>query len=290
MAAQPRQLGMQERAVLKLCRRILRRMRLDRFRAGHARERLRQVDRVTLVVDDGRAGGGDRAVAQQLLGEVHHPRVLVVRGVELHHRELGVVANAQPLVAEVAVDLEHPLEAADHQPLQEQLRRDAQEHLDVERVVVGDERLGRRTARDHLQHWRLDLEERLADHELAHRGNGLAAHDEGAARVLVHDEVDVALPVARFLVLQPVELVGQRAQVLGQQPQLGAADRQLALVGAEQRAAGGNDVADIPVLELLVRLGTHGVVGDEELDPPGAVLHGGKADLAHDALEHHAAS
>ena len=45
-----------------------------------------------------------------------------------------------PLVAEVAADLEDALEAADHQPLQVQLGRDAQVEVEVERVVVGDER------------------------------------------------------------------------------------------------------------------------------------------------------
>jgi hypothetical protein len=41
-----------------------------------------------------------------------------IGGVELGHRELGIVARRDPFVAEVAVDLEHLLEAAHDQPLE----------------------------------------------------------------------------------------------------------------------------------------------------------------------------
>ena len=78
-------------------------------------------------------------------------------------------------VAEVAVDLEHPLEAADDQPLQVQLGRDAQVQLHVERVVVRDERPRRGAAGDRLHHRRLDFEEAARDEELADRLHDLRA-------------------------------------------------------------------------------------------------------------------
>ena len=82
-----------------------------------------------------------RRVGDQLFGHAHQRVIVGVGLVELHHRELGVVLRRNPLVPEVAVDLEHPLEAADREPLQVQLRRDAQVEIHVERVVMG-----RRTA------------------------------------------------------------------------------------------------------------------------------------------------
>src|SRR6218665_2277648 len=48
---------------------------------------------------------------------------------------------------------------------------------------------------------------------------GLAACHEALARLGVGDQVDIALAVLLFLVGQAMELVGQRAQALGQQPQ-----------------------------------------------------------------------
>ena len=76
-----------------------------------------------------------------VLGQVHDLVVRRVGLVQLEHGELGVVPRRHALVAEVAVDLVDALEAADDQALEVQLRRDAQEQVEVERVVVGHERL-----------------------------------------------------------------------------------------------------------------------------------------------------
>ena len=218
-----------------------------------------------------------------------------VRGVELHHREFGVVPNADAFVAEAAVDLEHPLEAADDQALQVQLGRDAQEHLLIQRVVVGDERLGVGAAGDRMQHGRFDFHEAVVDHELPDRRQRLAARGEARARFSVGDQVDVALAVLLLLVGHAVELVGQRTQALGQQTQAGHAHRQLAGLGLEQRAFGAEDVAQIKVLERLVAVFADAVLGDEQLDAPAggaqrAVLQRAETGLAHHPLEHHAAT
>ncbi len=79
--------------------------------------------------------------------------------VELDHGEFGIVPRRQPLVAEIAVDLEHLLETAHHQPLQIELGRDPQIQRHIQGVVMGDEWPRGGAARDHLHHRRLDLEE-----------------------------------------------------------------------------------------------------------------------------------
>ena len=85
--------------------------------------------------------------------------IVAVGLVGLQHRELGVVPRADPLVAVDPADLEDPLHAADQQPLEVQLGGDPQEQVEVERVVVGDERPGRRAPGDRLHRGRLDLDE-----------------------------------------------------------------------------------------------------------------------------------
>ena len=107
------------------------------------------------------AEGLDRP-ADQGLGQVHHRVVVAVGLVGLQHGELGVVPRADALVAVDPADLEDPLHAADQQPLQVQLGGDPQEQVDVERVVMGDERPGRRAAGDRLHRGRLDLDKTLA--------------------------------------------------------------------------------------------------------------------------------
>ena len=74
----------------------------------------------------------------------------------------GLCLRADALVAEDPADLVDLLDAADQQPLEVQLQGDAQEQVDVERVVVRDERPGRGAAGDGVQRRRLDLAEALA--------------------------------------------------------------------------------------------------------------------------------
>ena len=79
------------------------------------------------------------------------------------------------LVAEVAVDLEDAVDAADHGALEVDLRGDAQVEIHVEGVHVGDERARGRPAVDDLQHGGLQLQVVAAEEVLAD-----GAHDGGA--------------------------------------------------------------------------------------------------------------
>ena len=54
---------------------------------------------------------------EKLLGERHHPVVVLVLHVEFHAGELGVVVAVHPLVAEVLANLVDALKAANDQPL-----------------------------------------------------------------------------------------------------------------------------------------------------------------------------
>src|SRR3546814_8573024 len=86
-------------------------------------------------------------------------------------------------LAEVAVDLVHALEATDDQALEVELRRHAQEQVQVERVVMRGERLGRRTTGQVMHHRRLDFEEAPRVEPATDRADHLRALDEHLARV-----------------------------------------------------------------------------------------------------------
>ena len=115
----------------------------------HARPppRLRQIDLVVAHRHDRRTGRVDRGPGDEAFGDVDHLRVVGERLIELHHRELGVVACRDAFVAEDPADLEHPLHPTDDQPLEMQLQGDAQVQLHVKCVVVSDERPGVRATR-----------------------------------------------------------------------------------------------------------------------------------------------
>ncbi len=176
-----------------------------------------------------RAERRERRLLDQLAGEYGDRVVVAVGLVGLEHRELGAVRGVRALVAEVAVDLEDLLEATDDAPLEEQLGCDPQEHVEVERVDVRDERPRGRAAVQGLQHRRLDLDEAAlverprSDCTTAGRSRAMVP------RVRSHDQVDVALPDPRLLrELSALVEVGQRAQRLGGDGPRVREDRQLA--------------------------------------------------------------
>ena len=88
--------------------------------------------------------------------------------------------------------------------------------VEVERVVVGDERPRERAAGDRLHHRRLDLEEAARREEAAEGLEEQRALPEDVAGLGVGDQVEVALAVAALDVLQAVPLLGQRLQRLGE--------------------------------------------------------------------------
>ena len=185
--------------------------------------------------------------------------------VELQHGELGVVLGADAFVAEVAVDLIDAVEAADHQPLEVQLRRDAQRERDVQRVVVRGERARGSAAGDGVQHRRLDFEVAARVKKLAHGAQDGRALDEGLAHLGVGEEVHVALAVADLYVLQATPLVGQREHRFGQEGDARDFQRELAGACAHERAAHADVVAEVEQLVEFEEVVADVVLADIDL-------------------------
>ncbi len=220
------------------------------------------------------------ALLDQLAGERRHHLVVGVGLVGLQHRELRRVRAVGALVAEVPVDLEHPVEPADDAPLQEQLRRDAQVQVEVEGIHVGAERPGGRSAVHRLQHRRLDLEESTGVQPGAqgrHHGGPLA---DGAAGLVAHDQVHIAAADPQFLAHRLVRH-RQRAQRLGGQlPGVGE-DRELAAARRPDLAGDQDVVAEVDVgLPGRQGLLADPVAGEHHLQLGVALAQGGEAELA----------
>ena len=122
-----------------------------------------------------------RGVLDELAAPVDPHVVVGVRLVGLQQRELGVVAEVDALVAERAAQFEDALHAADAQPLQIELGRDAQIEVEVVGVDVGDERPGVGAAVDLLQDRGFHLEEPLAEQGFADRMQHAAARRDEVA-------------------------------------------------------------------------------------------------------------
>ena len=229
-------------------------------------------------------GGG----GEQVLEQVHHAVEVGVGLVELDGRELGVVLGVHALVAEDAPKLVHAVQPAHDQPLERQLGGNAHVHVDVQRVVVGDERPRRGAAGDGVEHRGLDFHKAAGVQEIAHELDKARTHDERLLDLRVDDEVDIALAVAGFAVGQAVELFRQRLQALGQQRDAGHTDAELAHAGAEHLALAADHVADIQLFEGGVGFLAQHVALGKDLDIAAFVAQVGKAGLAHHALGHHA--
>ena len=155
--------------------------------------------------------------------------------------------------------------------------------------MVRHERLGIGAARNRVQHRRFHFKEAIFEHVAADGGNCVRAREEAFARLFVHDEVDVALTVAELRILQALVLVGKRTDALGHEANAVDADGEVARLRAEERTRAGDDVAKVERLEVGVGFGADRVLLHEVLHDTREVAYGGKARLAHDALEHHAA-
>jgi len=246
---------------------------LHRLRHRQAAEAPCETDVVALPGDVGRSENGLGRAGEQILEQIHHVVEIGVGLVELDRGELRVVLGVHALVAEDAADLVHAVEPAHNEALEVQLRRDAEVHIDVERVVVRDKGSGRRAAGDGVEHRGLDLHIAAVVEELAQVLDELAADLKVAAHLGVDDQIDVALTVARLAVGQAMEFFRQRQKRLGQQRDLLRAHAHFTALRAEHLAVDADDVADVVFLKAVVGFLVHLVFSGVELDAAGLVLN-----------------
>ena len=191
------------------------------------------------------AVGGLRSVLDQLPAAVDPYVVVRVRLIGLQQRELGVVAEVDALIAKCPTQLEDPLDTADAQTLEIQLRGDAQIQVEVVGVDVGEERPGVRPAVNLLQDRRLDLQKPLADQGFTNGLQHTAASTDQVAGLGVDRQIDVPGADPRLLVGQSLPFVGERAQALADQPPAEHHQRPGALPAVAHRAGHLDQVAQI---------------------------------------------
>ena len=199
------------------------------------------------TVVDGLADG-----LEQLLGEGHHPVVVLILHIELHAGKLGVVELVHTLVAEVLTDLIDTLKSAYDQSLQIELGGDTHVHIDVEGVEMGDEGAGRGASGDGLEGRGLYLGIAVAVEEGAHGAEHGGTLEEGVLHAVVDDEIDIAatgaqLGVVKLVVGHAVLVLddGQRLEALRQEDELLGVDADLAHLGLEDEATHADEVADV---------------------------------------------
>ena len=157
-----------------------------------------EVDFLALIGNLGAFADFSCDMAEQILGKIHEIPEGGVRPVEFAHGEFRVVPDGNAFVAEIAVDFKNLLKAPHKQPLEIQLGRDAHVQLHVERVVVRDERAGRRSSRNGVQHGRFHFHKAALFQKPAEFADDLAAFAENFPDLRVHDKIKITLAIANF--------------------------------------------------------------------------------------------
>src|SRR5205823_12440897 len=139
-------------------------------------------------------------------------------------------------VTEVAIDLIYTIESADREPLEIELRSDAQKEVDIQSVVMRDEWLGNGAAGDRLHHRGFDFHKPVLTEELPHGLHQLRALQEDFPDLGIHEQVHVALPVAQLDVGQAMPFLGKREKVLREKRSLLHMDCEFSGSGPEQIA------------------------------------------------------
>ena len=147
---------------------------------------------------------------------------------------------------------------------------------------MGDERPAERAAVARLQHRHLDLDEAVRIEVVPNRAHHLRAQQEGLARLLVHQQIQVAAAIALLDVRQAVERVGQRRADAREQHELVDDQRRLAAAALRRLADRADDVAEVDVDLARARLRA------EQLDPAAAVDEVEEDELPHVAARQHA--
>ncbi len=186
------------------------------------------------MLAEGHLGGPPDILGQRGNQGFHHDHDHVVVGVcfvALKHGELGVVAGGEALVAEHTGEFEHPLDAADQEPLEVELGRDAQKELHVQRLVVGGEGLGVGAAVQRMQDRGLDFDETAGQQFPPNCLGQSASPQEPGADLFVGEEVHIPQSSPQLGIFQPFSLLGRVVERLGEQKDGISIHRGFALVG-----------------------------------------------------------
>lgn len=247
-----------------------------------------EVDLHPLIGDDLFSRHLARDGRDHVLGIVHEVGVVGIGLVELHHGELRVVSGREPFIAEVAVDLVHPLESPHQKPFEIKLGRYPQIEIHVQGVVMGEEWFGRCAPCDSLHHRGFHLDEPVGIHIGPQGADDFGPGEKGLPDLRGYNEVDVALPVADLHVFQAVPFFRQRLERLCQELEPLYIHAELTGPRLDGSTPQADDVTDIELLEKRIDIVAECILFKERLESSGCVLEVYERCLAEGAHGHDA--
>ena len=128
-----------------------------------------------------------------------------------------------------------------------QFQRNAQVHINIQRIVMGNERTGRSTTGNIVQHRRFDFQKTTFHPIPADGRNNAAALEERIFYFRVHDQIQIPLAVPGIRIFQAMELFGQRQQPFGKDHEIRRPNGHFPHFGAEYFAFYPHDIANVQV-------------------------------------------
>ena len=203
--------------------------------------------------------------------------------------EFRVVAGIHAFISEVSGDFKNPFIAAHQEPFQIQFRCNAKVHGHVQGIEMGGEGFCIGAAIEGLEHRRFHFQEVMVGVPFADsRHHGSSLH-EGVPDFRIHDEIQVSLAVALFLVCETVPFFRQRAQGLGKHGEMDDPYGQFTGMGGENGAFNAEDIADVHQLEEGPFIFRKFISLEIHLDIAGLVADDAESGLALSAADHHSA-
>ena len=171
-----------------------------------------QIDLFAAVADFQAAADILRHMTDELFGVIHQVVIGGIGPVKFHHGKFGVVLNGDALVAEVAVDLEHAIKAADNQALEIKFRRNPQKKIHIQGIVMGHKRPCRCAARHRMHHGCFNFKIVVIQHVLPNKADNAAALAKQIPDFGIGDQVEITLAIAGFNIGEAVPFFRQRQQ------------------------------------------------------------------------------
>ena len=168
----------------------------------------RQIDILPLVRHLQRATRSLRSSLNIALCQIHHSLKITECLIGLHRSKLRVVIGIHTFVAKLTTNFKHLLKTTHQQALQVQFGGNTQVVLTVECVMVRLEGTRIRATQNGVQDRRLNFVEALILHIASNSCDNLKTLLKRIAHFGIHDQVDIALTIARLFVGQAVKLFG----------------------------------------------------------------------------------
>ncbi|OQA02059.1 MAG: hypothetical protein BWY71_00165 [Planctomycetes bacterium ADurb.Bin412] len=167
----------------------------------------------------------------QLLHQIHHDPVIRIGLVHLAHGKFRIVSGTDPLVAEIPVHLEYFFHPADQEPFQIEFGCDPQIQIHIQRVMMGNERLGSRSAGNGLHHGGFHLLEPAPGQKFPDRLDDGGPVPEGGHDLRIGKQIHIPLPVPKLHILQAMPFFRRGQGCLAQQFEGSHPDRDLPGLG-----------------------------------------------------------